>query len=167
MKINAHRVVCGLATVFDQPSLKDGDSWSAEIFRDWVDVAQPIPLLYDHTPIFSPWGVTPKLGTAYRFAEVSYPVHGILALCEIEAADGWGDSALADIKSILSQRYLPAAWGLSIAVYPAEDMSFVVPFELSLTKRPSFEDCKILGVGCDAIDLWHDLTEQRISVDRG
>jgi hypothetical protein len=167
MKINADRVVIGLATVFDQPSLKDGDSWSAEIFRDWVDVAQPLPLLYDHKPIFNPWGPTEKLGTAYRFAEVSYPVPGILALCQVDRADGYGDTVLADIRSILSQRWLPAAWGLSIAVYPAEDMSFVVPFELSLTKRPSFEDCRILGVGGNAIDLWHDLTEQRISVDRG
>jgi hypothetical protein len=99
---------------------------------------------------------------AHRFAEVSYPVPGILALAEIDCADGWGDSVLADIKSILSQRWLPAAWAMSIAVYPAEDMA--VPFELSLTKRPAFEDAKILGVGDEALEVWSLLTEQRRSI---
>jgi hypothetical protein len=111
--------------------------------------------------------MTPKLGRAYRFAEVSYPVRGILALAEIDHADGWGDSVLQDIKSILSQRWLPAAWGFSIAVYPAEDMSMVVPFELSLTKRPAFEDARILAVGDEALEVWSLLTEQRqTSADR-
>jgi hypothetical protein len=160
MKAKAERLIVGMATCFDQPSLKDGDFWSAELFRDWLDVAQPLPLLYHHAPIFTPWGVTPKLGTAHRFAEVDYPVPGIMALCEIHEADGWGDSALRDIKSILSQRWLPAAWGFSIAVYPAEDGSMVVPFELSLTKRPSFEDARVLGTGDEALEFWSIATGQ-------
>jgi hypothetical protein len=81
-------------------------------------------------------------------------------LCELDFADGWGDAALRDIKSILSQRWLPAAWGFSIAVYPAEDMSMVVPYELSLTKRPSFEDARVLGTGDEALEFWSIATGQ-------
>jgi hypothetical protein len=160
MKPRAERLICGMATIFDQPSQNDGDQWSAGIFHDWLEIAQPLPLLYDHGPIFNTWGVTQKLGTAHRFAEVRYPVHGLMALCEIDFADGWGDSVLKDISSILSQQWLPSAWAFSIAVYPADDWSMVVPFELSLTKRPSFDDARILGTGDEALEFWSLATGQ-------
>jgi hypothetical protein len=39
-----------------------------------------LPLQLDHGPIFNSWGVTDRLGYARRFAVVSYPVSGLLAV---------------------------------------------------------------------------------------
>jgi hypothetical protein len=65
---------------------------------------------------------------------------------------------------VLSTRAIPAAWGFSIAVYPAEDGSLVVPSELSLTKRPSFEDARVLGTGDEALEFWSIATGQHHGV---
>ncbi len=116
-----------------------------------------IPLLVDHGPLINSWGVTPSVGTARWFAPVTYPVRGLLCLAEIDFADGWGVSLLHDITSILHQKWLPAVWGMSVGAYLTEDA--VLPHEVSLTRRPAFEDARVLAVGADALSTWELLTE--------
>jgi hypothetical protein len=116
-----------------------------------------LPLQLDHGPIFNSWGVTDRLGYARRFAVVSYPVSGLLCLAGIEHADGWGDGLLHDITSILRQRWLPAAWGMSIGCRVAENA--VLPHEVSLTKRSAFADTRLLAVGADAMSTFELLAE--------
>ena len=64
---------------------------------------------------------------------------------------------LHDIRSILSQRWLPAAWGMSIGTWVTEDA--VVPYEVSLTRKPCYGDAVVLGLGADALATWELLTE--------
>jgi hypothetical protein len=114
MMSDPDRLICGLATCFGQPSGNDGTTWSAAHFRDLIGLEIAVPLLLNHGILINSWGVTPRIGVARKFAHVTYPVQGLLCLGEIEYADGWGDSILADIRSILEQRCLPAAWGFSV-----------------------------------------------------
>jgi len=74
----------------------------------------------------------------------------------------------ADISSVLSQRWLPAAWGMSIGAYATEDT--VVPVEISLTRNPAFADVRVLAVGADALAAFELLSEaaaRRIDTSRG
>ena len=52
MKMNPARLICGLATVFDQPSQSDGQSWSADQFADFLGLETAIPLMVDDDVIF-------------------------------------------------------------------------------------------------------------------
>ena len=65
-----------------------------------------------------------------------------MTLAEID--DGpWGDALLEDVRRHMGQEWMPA-YGLSIACQetPGE---MVLPFEVSLTTRPSFSDAKVLA----------------------
>jgi hypothetical protein len=84
-------------------------------------------------------------------------VRCLLCLAEIDFADGWGESLLHDITSILHQKWLPAVWGMSVGAYLTEDA--VLPYEVSLTRRPAFDDARVLAVGADALATWELLTE--------
>jgi hypothetical protein len=53
---------------------------------------------------------------------------------------------------------------LSLGALVAEDAG--LPYEVSLTRSPAFEDAKILGVGEQALSTWRMLTERRIAADR-
>jgi hypothetical protein len=118
--MNPDRCVVGLATVFDQPSQNDGQSWSVEQFRDFLGLETAIPLMVDHGGVICSWGVIPHVGMVRRFAVVDYPVLGLLALAEVdEDVHGVGDSILHDVQSILAQLWLPAVWECrSAAAWP-------------------------------------------------
>jgi hypothetical protein len=163
--MNPDRCVVGLATVFDQPSQNDGQSWSVEQFRDFLGLETAIPLMVDHGGVICSWGVIPHVGMVRRFAVVDYPVRGLLALAEVdEDVHGVGDSILHDVQSILAQLWLPAVWGMSIGAHLAEGM--VLPYEVSLTRKPALADARVLAVGADALATWEMLTERRIVADR-
>jgi hypothetical protein len=84
-------------------------------------------------------------------------VHSLSCLAELEYADGWGDSLLHDIRSVLSQRWLPAAWGMSIGALVKDGA--VLPIKVSLTRTPAYEDALLLGIGADALTTWEMLTD--------
>jgi hypothetical protein len=92
-----------------------------------------------------------------RFAVVEYPINGLLCLGEIEDAAGFGDQLLSDIECMLSQEWLPAGWGMSLAYGMVDAVAW--PYEVSLTRSPQFADARILGVGPDALRVWDLLTE--------
>jgi hypothetical protein len=150
------RALVGVATVFNQRS-RNGWFWSAAAFKDFLGLETAVPLRVDHGPLISHRGVIMNVGTVRHFAEISSPVRGLLVLAEVDHSEGWGDSLLVDIGSILSQRWLPAAWGMSIGAHVTEDT--VLPYEVSVTRNPAFEDALVLGVGADALATWEILTE--------
>jgi hypothetical protein len=98
-----------------------------------------------------------NVGTARQFAVVTYPAPGLLVLGEIDYADGWGDRILADIDSILRQRWLPAVWGFSIGGLTAEGKVLIE--EVSLTRNPAHPDARVLAIGADALSTWELLSE--------
>lgn len=161
--MNTDRTIVGLATCFDvQP--QRGRPWRAERFRDFLDDRYPsaVPLRVDHGPLVSRAGVTNSIGVARAFAAVKIPVPGLMCLAEVEAAGGLGDWLLHDIESILSQKWLPPGWGMSLGASVLDDM--VVPFEVSVTRSPAFEDAVVLGVGEAAMSIWDLLTGAPIGV---
>jgi hypothetical protein len=121
-------------------------------------------LRVDHGPLINSRGVIMNVGVVRGVAEISNTVNGLLILAEIDHAEGYGDGLLHDIRSILSQTWLPAVWGLSIAAHVTEDT--VLPYEISLTKRPAYENAKVLGVGEEALDTWNLLTEMPRRIGR-
>ena len=64
----------------------------------------------------------------------------------------------------MGQEWMPA-YGLSIACeeIPGE---MVLPFEVSLTTRPSFSDAKVLAIGEAAMTTWNLLTEAPATAKR-
>jgi hypothetical protein len=91
------RTICGIATVFGQPSPNDGRSWKAEQFKDFLPLETAVPLRVDHGPLISGRGVIMSVGTVRRFAAVTWPTHGLLVLAEVDHADGFGDELLHDM----------------------------------------------------------------------
>jgi hypothetical protein len=158
------RAIVGIATVFGQPSPNDGRSWKAEQFKDFLALETAIPLRVDHGPLITGRGVIAHVGVVRRFATVTYPTHGLLIMAEVDHAQGFGDELLADVAAVCSQTWLPHAWGLSLGALVAEHA--VLPYEVSVTGSPAFEDAKILGVGEQALSTWTMLTERRIEADR-
>jgi hypothetical protein len=156
MTLNPDRLVCGVATIFDEPSRNDGRAWSVDDFAAFLGLETAIPLLLDHGPIVHTWGITDRLGMVRGFFPIVSPVRGLLTMAEVDYAGGAGDSVLTDIRSILSQRWLPAAWGMSVGAWVEEGT--VVPYEVSLTRKPAFESARVLAAGPQALDTWELLT---------
>jgi hypothetical protein len=158
------RAICGIATVFSQPSPNDGRIWKVEQFEQFLDLETAVPLRVDHGPLITNHGVIRSVGMVRRFATVTWPTHGLLIMAEVDDADGFGDQLLHDITAVTTQTWLPHAWGLSLGALVAEDAA--MPFEVSVTRSPAFEDAKILGVGEQAMNTWRMLTERRIGADQ-
>jgi hypothetical protein len=146
------RLVCGIATCFDVRS-ETGIQWSAGQFQGFVDHGMAVPLLFEHEPIIASSGFIPEIGVARRFEPVSYPSRGLLCLAEVKWADGWGDSILRDIRSVLSQQWLPSVWSFSVSALIAEAGEIWIE-EVSITRKPAFSDARILACGPDALQTW-------------
>jgi hypothetical protein len=124
-----------------------------------------LPLRVNHSMLAIERGglVITNVGTCRMFATVKEPRDGLLTLAEID--DGpWGDALLEDVRRHMGQEWMPA-YGLSIACQeiPGE---MVLPFEVSLTTRPSFSDAKVLAIGEAAMTTWNLLTEAPATANR-
>lgn len=124
-----------------------------------------LPLRVNHSVLAIERGglVITNVGTCRMFATVKEPRDGLLTLAEID--DGlWGDALLEDVRRHMGQEWMPA-YGLSIACQeiPGE---MVLPFEVSLTTRPSFSDAKVLAIGEAAMTTWNLLTEAPATAKR-
>jgi hypothetical protein len=146
------RTICGVATVYGQRRRDGRAGFSAQQFQDFLDLQIAIPLRVDHGPLVNSHGVIMNVGVARHFTEIKYPTDGLLCLAEVDHAEGYGDSLLADIAAITAQTWLPKCWGLSIAAHVTEDL--VLPYEVSVTRSPAYAEALILGVGEDAIESW-------------
>jgi hypothetical protein len=110
---NPRRAIVGIGTVFGQPSPNDGRIWKAEHFEQFLNLQIGIPVRVDHGPLITSRGVIKSVGTARRFAPITWPTDGLAVLAEIDGADGFGDDLLHDIAAVTSQTWLPHCWGLS------------------------------------------------------
>lgn len=156
--MNPDRLICGLATLFGTMA-HSGVFWTARMFEGWLrSPITALPLRVNHSmlAIERDGLVITNVGTCRMFATVKEPRDGLLTLAEID--DGpWGDALLEDVRRHMGQEWMPA-YGLSIACQeiPGE---MVLPFEVSLTTRPSFSDAKVLAIGEAAMTTWNLLTE--------
>jgi hypothetical protein len=157
--MNVDRLIVGMATVFGQPGQDGSKPWRAETFADFLALEVAVPLRIDHGPLIDGRGMIDNLGTVRRFAAVTEPVAGLLCVAEIDHAGGYGDSILRDINSILRQLWMPAGWGMSLGAWVTEDIDAAMPYEVSVTRHPAFEDALVLAVGADALNVWELLTE--------
>ena len=164
MRMDQDRAVCGIATVFDVRS-ENGFEWSADQFQVFVSDGMAVPLLFEHEPIIVSSGFIPQIGVARRFEPVSYPVPGLLCLAEIQEANGWGDSILRDIRSVLSQQWLPSAWGFSVGARIGETGEIWIE-EVSITRKPAFRDARILACGPDALQTYQFCREMSAATTR-
>jgi hypothetical protein len=159
--IDANRAVVGIAVSFG-PS-RSGWDYQPEQFDRWLALEMGLGMRIDHGPVIDHRGAIRYVGRWVAFAEVRTPVHGLLCLGEIaddESTRGFGSQLLHDLKLIMHQQVLPRDyWGLSIACHLDEETQSVLPFEVSLTRDPACPDAAILGVGPEAVDRWHLLTE--------
>jgi hypothetical protein len=157
------RLLCGYATVYDQPRRDDGRSWSAEQFEEFVALEIGVPLRVDHGPLFDRHNVIMSIGKCRRFASVTHPVPGLLMLAEVGCVGTYGDQLLHDLEVQRSQSWLPAGWRFSIGALVSEG-GLVIPHEVSITSRPAYDAAVILEVGDGALSTWELLTEQQVAV---
>jgi hypothetical protein len=166
----ADRLLCGLATRFDQPGLDGTPPWPASAFRRFVDLKLGVPLRVDHrsTPTLVQVGnalvnrPVESVGTVRRFAAVGEGTTpaGLLCLAELDPGDP-GDALLWDLQRGLDPRSGARPWGLSVGGYGVEyggAIEQVLPREISLTTDPAWPDALVLAVGADALRTWELLT---------
>jgi hypothetical protein len=158
---DVRRTICGIATEFGVRA-RNGVFWKADQFKDFLDCATTLPLRVDHGPIIDSRGCIMNVGVVRYFEEIKYPTHGILALAEVDHAEGYGDQLLSDIAAITSQVWLDRCWGLSLAAHYTDEIA--VPYECSVTRSPAFP--RLSGARCgrkrnrvvdaaDRNDSWH------------
>jgi hypothetical protein len=163
MITNSSRAICGFATLFGVRSA-NGYLWQAEQFQRFVDLQIGVPLRVDHGSLITNRGCLRYIGIARYFAAVESPAPGLLCVAELDHDDfGFGDQVIADLVAMTSQRWLPASWGMSIGARYTEDM--IVPYEVSITQSPGFEDARILGVGPEALSTWELLTGSAVTAN--
>jgi hypothetical protein len=163
--MNPDRLLCGYATLFGTMA-HGGVFWTARMFAGWLNGSiTALPLRVNHSVLAIERNglVITDVGACRMFAPITEPRAGLLTLAEI--ADGpWGDALLEDVKRHLDQKYLkPYGFSLGCHEIPGDA---VLPYECSLTTRPSFTDAKVLAVGPGAMTTWQLLTQAPITPTR-
>jgi hypothetical protein len=154
---DSSRLFAGIATAFGRPSQDGRLLWGAEQFEQWLDLDPGLPLRLDHSVLINSSGCIASAGTVGYFAVIKEPVFGLLCLGQVDNDPrGWGTALLHDMTLQLSQRFLPAGWGLSIAAHVHEE--FILPFEVSVTRSPAFQDARVLAVGPESLEVYELLT---------
>ncbi len=165
--MNPERAIVGLAAVFGEPDVSHGDVWQARQFADFAEAHLGVDMLLEHRwpdDLDSPG----SLGTWREFAAIaegSTPA-GLLAIGE------FGHSPTAEhLLRDLSTAYDPVTgvggWGLSVTAADAstwEDGSRLWVKEVSLTRRPAYEQARVIAIGRHALDVWELLTGRKAPV---
>ena len=157
--------ICGYVTVWDVPSGVIADERGARhrliaergCLDDWLALGFGAPLAVQHGPVFTTRGVHESIGTMREFRPDPF---GVLALGELDTSDVAGG-----VEHGVRQGWL---WAFSVgwmtsAEIPTYRSPLVVPTvrmaqaairEVSVTDRPGWPDCKIVGVGDTAEFAW-------------
>jgi hypothetical protein len=151
--MNVDLLICGVCVVFDEPSV-DGRPAELREDYDWFPAfADSLPLRVDHHLIITSSGAY-DAGRVGRFAivEGSPPIpHGVL--CLAECADN-------DIgHSVFEAVARGELWGFSLGGNGRA--------EISLTGKPAYTNCRVVGWGTDALRAWELLTGLFPSADAG
>jgi hypothetical protein len=143
VSVDAGRLLCGFATVFDEDAVDGRRAHMSFEFRallgDFV-----LPLWVNHFPQLT--SAHQGVGRTLRFAMVLKPPNGIprgLLMLAAFDANPYGDSALEVVRNGQFS-------GLSLGGNGRP--------EVSLTDRPAYENARVLGVGQDAASVWELLT---------
>lgn len=167
--VDPERAIVGIACTFG----KRIGNWTFQPsqFDRWLALEPGLNMRINHGSVIDHRGAIATVGRWRAFKVITQPVPGLLALGEIgddDATRGFGDQLLHDLGLIFEQQWLPTDyWALSIACHVfAEEGEHVYPYEISLTRSPADLDAVLLGVGPQAVDRWHFLTEQRVQAER-
>jgi hypothetical protein len=153
--VNPERQIVGVATIFGQRA-HGGTLWDPVEFERWLAMEMAVPVRLDHGAILDSRGGILDIGRAGPFAIIQRPVHGLLALLELDPGP-WQDALLADLRRHLESPYL-RPYGLSIGAHRLRG-EVCLPYEISLTQQPGFADALVLDVGPQSQDTWSLLTE--------
>ena len=149
------RLLCGVATIFGQRA-HGGTLWEPGEFVRWLAMEMGLPVRLDHGAILDSHGGILDIGRAGPFAVIQRPVHGLLALLELDPGD-WQDALLEDVRQHLESPCL-RPYGLSIGAHRLRG-EVCLPYEISITQQPGFAQALILGIGEQAQAVWRLLTE--------
>jgi hypothetical protein len=142
--MNVELAVCGFTVVFDEPSVDGRPAERREDYELFPDFFDELPLRVDHHRIITSAGAY-NAGTVSRFAVVdgSPPVpYGVLCLAQSDDND-IGRGVHADVAS-------GELWGFSLGGNGRA--------EVSLTSRPAYTSCRVVGWGATALSAWNLLT---------
>jgi hypothetical protein len=148
--MNVDLLVCGFTVVFDQPS-EDGRPPDRREDYDWFpSFADTLPVRVNHLPVITSSGVY-DVGRVSHFAIVdgSPPIpSGVLCLVELDDNDiGHG------VFEAVARAEL---WALSLGGNGKA--------EVSLTDRPAYANCRVVGWGVYALSTWELLTGVALGV---
>ena len=77
--IDPDRAIVGIITTLDTPD-RNGVTWQSRQVELFLDCEPEVPLWINHLPPFGGFGFLDRLGVIRRYAQVDYPVSGVLAL---------------------------------------------------------------------------------------
>jgi hypothetical protein len=144
--MNTDLLVCGFCVVFDEPS-EDGRPAERREEYDWFpSFADTLPVRINHLQVITSSGVY-DVGRVSHFAIVdgSPPIpSGVLCLVELD------DNYIG--RGVLDAVGRGELWAFSLGGNGKA--------EVSLTDRPAFTNCRVVGWGASALAAWKLLTEQ-------
>jgi hypothetical protein len=148
--MNTDLLVCGFTVVFDEPSA-DGRPPDRREEYDWFpSFADTLPVRVNHLPVITSSGAY-DVGRVGHFAIVdgSPPIpSGVLCLAELD------DNDIG--RGVLDAVGRGDLWALSLGGNGKA--------EISLTDRPAFTNCRVVGWGADALGAWELLTGAALGV---
>lgn len=165
--MNVDRLICGLATPFDETSVDGELRWGREHFETFVELETALPLKVDHAGLITTSRVVPDIGRAIRFAFLG-PGHdpvpaGLLILAELDETPIAG-AFLDAIRDGLRDPWARGSLtGLSLRALVVSDPEMAWPEELSITRSPRFDSARICAAGEAALNAWQLLTGQQVA----
>jgi hypothetical protein len=144
VNVDADRAIVGFPVVFDEPSVDGRPADRREDYEPLASFAEPLPLWINHHPAITPSGLS-DAGRVMNFAVVDgrAPIPaGVVCLAEVADNDVG--------RSVLSAVARGQLWGLSLGGDGRP--------EISLTNRPAFTNCRVVGYGAAALTAWELLT---------
>jgi hypothetical protein len=143
--MNVELLVCGFTVVFDEPS-EDGRPADRREDYDWFpSFADTLPVRVNHRPVITSSGVY-DVGQVSHFAIVDGlpPIpSGVLCLCEL------ADNDIG--RGVFDSVACGELWAFSLGGNGKA--------EVSLTDRPAFTNCRVVGWAANALAAWKLLTE--------
>jgi hypothetical protein len=159
--------LAGYCLVWDSPGHPDRGrrfTFTRHSLDRWLAAEMGVPVRLDHEGIYTSHGVTDTVGAARQFRADGY---GLLTLLEVDDEYDWlADAVRRGWCTGLSGGYgdmttnphdhRPHEHALVRALV-VRDISVLdaALTEVSLTDQPSDPNCRVLGVGDDALRLWN------------
>jgi hypothetical protein len=142
--MNVDLLVCGFTVVFDEPSV-DGRPADRREDYDWFpSFADTLPVRVNHRRVITSSGVY-DVGRVSHFAIVNGPPpvpSGVLSLVELD------DNGIG--RGVLDAVVRGELWAFSLGGNGRA--------EVSLTDRPAFTNCRVVGWGARGLSAWELLT---------